>query len=95
MNSPVLFILFSTFLYCPVLSEDYYELLGIDRDASHKDIRKAFKKLALKLHPDKNKVSKHARLKARIHFNNCKYFIIIEIFSFQRMIQKHTKSLQW
>ncbi|PFX28948.1 DnaJ-like subfamily C member 10 [Stylophora pistillata] len=55
MNSPVLFILFSTFLYCPVLSEDYYELLGIDRDASHKDIRKAFKKLALKLHPDKNK----------------------------------------
>lgn len=55
MNSPVLFILFSSFLYCPVLSEDYYELLGIDRDASHKDIRKAFKKLALKLHPDKNK----------------------------------------
>ena len=78
MNSPVLFILFSTFLYCPVLSEDYYELLGIDRDASHKDIRKAFKKLALKLHPDKNKVS----TKAKIHCNNSMYFIIIEIFSF-------------
>lgn len=63
MNSPVLFILFSSFLYCPVLSEDYYELLGIDRDASHKDIRKAFKKLALKLHPDKNKVSVRVRLR--------------------------------
>lgn len=63
MNSPVLFILFSSFLYCPVLSEDYYELLGIDRDASHKDIRKAFKKLALKLHPDKNKVSVRVTLR--------------------------------
>lgn len=56
MNSPALFILLSTFLYYPVFSEDYYELLGISRDASSKDIRKAFKKLALKFHPDKNKV---------------------------------------
>lgn len=34
--------------------EDFYQLLGITRSADSKDIRKAFKKLALIMHPDKN-----------------------------------------
>lgn len=33
---------------------DYYELLGISNDADSREIRKAFKKLALAIHPDKN-----------------------------------------
>uniref|UniRef100_A0A8C0AZR2 DnaJ homolog subfamily C member 10 n=1 Tax=Buteo japonicus TaxID=224669 RepID=A0A8C0AZR2_9AVES len=34
--------------------QDYYSLLGISKEASSREIRQAFKKLALKLHPDKN-----------------------------------------
>lgn len=34
---------------------DYYEVLGIERDASEGDIKKAFRRLAMKYHPDRNK----------------------------------------
>ena len=34
--------------------KDYYKILGVDRKASQDDIKKAFRKLAMKYHPDKN-----------------------------------------
>ena len=81
-------------IFSCVLGEDFYDILGIDRDADNKEIRRAFKKLALKLHPDKNKVSIISRLLCCVYtsmiilpyYNGSVFSDVLDILLTQRIL---------
>ena len=57
---------------------DYYEILGVNRSSTAEQIKAAYRKLAVKYHPDKNKDNKKAEEKFK-EINNS-YKILLKKF---------------
>ena len=63
------------------MSADYYSVLKVGRNASEDDLKRAYRRLAMKWHPDKNPGNKK---EAEANFKQISeaYEVLISVFSF-------------
>lgn len=59
----LLLVVLSLLVAVALAGKDYYKILGVDRSASKKEIKKKYKDLSKKYHPDKNPGDKDAENK--------------------------------
>src|SRR4029453_11680540 len=52
-----------------VTKRDYYEVLGVQRNASGEEIKRSYRRLAMKYHPDRN--NGDTRADAELRFKEC------------------------
>lgn len=50
----IIYLTLTLFVICCLAGRDFYKILGVAKDASEYDIKRSFRKLAIKMHPDKN-----------------------------------------